>query len=179
MRALALLVALTCVVFASGCANPDTPKRPGAAVLLGSPGEPAAPAPPSPAAQEPSGAQPTPQKALIQFASRFINWDYRTLAEDQLSLARISIGAARLTEQQAAAQTTRDSTLTRARVWNRGTVAAIAPDRTVLGVWWVVTREQTGGSDEYAGLPASYHLTRAQVAEVPDGWAVSRWEPQN
>jgi hypothetical protein len=46
-------------------------------------------------------------------------------------------------------------------------------------MWVIVTREQTGGDTQYEGLPAAYHVTLAQLARVPDGYAVSQWLPQN
>ena len=43
----------------------------------------------------------------------------------------------------------------------------------------IVTREQTGGDTQYEGLPAAYHVTLAQLASVPGGYAVSEWLPQS
>jgi hypothetical protein len=56
---------------------------------------------------------------------------------------------------------------------------SIAADVSRPGTWDIVTREQTGGSTEYEGLPASYHVTLAQLARVPGGFAVSEWLPQS
>ncbi len=177
-RALVIL-AVGCAAVLTGCSNPDISGPSTARVLTGSPGEPPAPPAPSGSSQAPSGVHPTPQKALAEFARAYVNWDYRTLASDQRTLAAVSVGAARLSERQAAAQTGRDTTLARARVWNHGTVLMVAPDAAARGVWVIVTRERTGGSSEYVGLPAGYHVTLATVEKVPGGWAVSRWEPQS
>jgi hypothetical protein len=121
----------------------------------------------------------TPQRALADFAQRYINWTYRTLTADQKTLAAMAVGAARLAEQQAAARSNADTTITRVHIWNRGQVLGTAPDLTRPATWVIVTRERTGGSSEYEGLPASYHVTLAQLANVPGGYAVEQWLPQS
>jgi hypothetical protein len=123
--------------------------------------------------------QPTPERALASYATRYINWSYRTLTEDQQALARSSVGGARLSEQQAAAQSRNDTAITRGQVWNRGQTISISPDLASPGRWVVVTREQTGGNTGYEGLPASYHVTLAKLAAVPGGYAVEEWLPQS
>lgn len=163
---------------AAGCVNPDAPSR-RPATVAGSPGEPTAPPPRAPSSEASSAAQPTPQKTLAHFAQLYINWDYRNLPGVQLALAASAVGTARTSEQLAMAQTARDATLVRARVWNHGVLVSIAPDRARPGRWVLVTREQTGGSGEYQALSADYHVTLARAVAVPGGWAVSAWEPQN
>jgi hypothetical protein len=123
--------------------------------------------------------QTTPQRALATYATRYINWSYRTLTEDQQALASSAVGAARLSEQQAGAQSRNDTALARGQVWNRGQTISIAPDLGTPDTWVVVTREQTGGNTEYQGLPASYHVTLAQLAAVPGGYAVEQWLPES
>ncbi|HMH48155.1 MAG TPA: hypothetical protein VK538_10630, partial [Solirubrobacteraceae bacterium] len=91
----------------------------------------------------------------------------------------MSVGAARLAEQQAAASSHGDTTIARGHIWNSGQIVSIANDRAETGAWAIVTREQTGGSTQYEGLPASYHVTIARLARVPGGYAVSEWLPQN
>jgi hypothetical protein len=175
--ALISAAALLCVVLA-GCANPDAPSR-APVTGAGSPGEPATPPPRAPASEAPAAAQPTPQQALTQFAALYINWDYRDLTRVQRRLAAMAVGDARATERLATAQTLRDMTLRRARVWNKGVLVSVAADRLAPGSWVVVSREQTGGSGEYEALPSGYHLTLARVTRVEGGWAVSSWEPQS
>jgi pyruvate/2-oxoglutarate dehydrogenase complex dihydrolipoamide acyltransferase (E2) component len=142
-------------------------------------GEPPAPAPASPAAQTPADVQPTPLAALTAFSRLYSNWTYQNLTSDQGALAAMSVGAARLAEQQAAASSQADTTIARGGIWNSGQIVSIAGDAAQPGAWVIVTREQTGGSAQYEGLLASYHVTLARLARVPGGYAVSEWLPQN
>jgi hypothetical protein len=115
----------------------------------------------------------------MAFAERYINWTYNTLTANQHGLAAMAVGAARLAEQQAAAQAHRDTTLIHGQVWNRGQTISITPDLTAPRTWVIVTREQTGGNTEYQGLPAGYHVTLAKLAAVPGGYAIEQWQPQS
>jgi hypothetical protein len=179
--ATAVLVLLAAAGPLGGCSNPDAPGPSDTTYTTtpGNAGEPGAPPPPSPAAQAPFGVHTTPQRALAQFATRYINWSYRTLTEDQRALARSAVGAARLAEQQAAAQSHDDTALARGGIWNRGTTITITPDLAAPGMWVVVTRERTGGDSAYEGLPDSYHVTLARLAAVRGGYAVEQWLPQS
>jgi hypothetical protein len=182
LRTLLVLVVLSALVALSGCTNPDAPSTTTEAVSRSpaqSPGEPLAPPPPSPSGQAPTEVQPTPLKALEAFAWLYTNWTYRTLTSDQKRLAAMSVGAARLAERQAAAASQADTTITRAHIYNSGQIVSIAPDATQHATWVIVTREQTGGSSEYEGLPAAYHVTLAKLATVPHGLAVQSWLPQS
>ncbi len=167
----------------SGCSDLYAASRPAstpsAAMRVQNAGEPPAPPPSSSGAQSPTSVQATPQAAILRFAQRYSNWTYRTLAREQAVLAAMSVGAARLAEEQAAAATRADSTIARARLSNRGQVLAVAQDLARSGLWVIVTREQTVGSGEYAGLAASDHVTLAQVVPVSHGFAVSQWLPQS
>jgi hypothetical protein len=122
----------------------------------------------------------TPVQALIQFAVLYINWTYRTLPGHQAQLAAIAVGDARLAERQAAAASKRDTTLQQGHIYNRGSVIAVS--RVIdgsAGQYAVVTREQTGGDPEYAGLRAAFHITLATVVAVRGAWAVEEWQPQS
>jgi hypothetical protein len=181
-RLLVLGLALAAVVVLAGCTNPDAPTAPRSTPTSRSPqnaGEPTAPAPPSPGAQAPAGLQPTASKALAAFAQLYINWTYLTLSEHQRTLAAMSVGAARLSERQAASSSQSDGTIARGHIYNRGRIVSIAPDLARAGAWVIVTREQTGGNTQYEGLPAAYHVTLAQLAGLPSGYAVSEWSPKN
>lgn len=143
------------------------------------PGETPTPPARAPAAQNPTRLQSTPQGAIAQFASLYINWDWRTLSANQRLLEAISVGSERLAEQQAAAASGRDSEIARARIFNRGQIIAIAPSRTDRSQWVVVTREQTGGNSQYDGLQATDHITLTTLARLAGGYAISQWLPQN
>ena len=183
LRALTLACPLLAAAALTGCTNPDA--GPGATTATTrsaapqNPGEPTAPAPPSASSQAPARVAPTPQAALTAFAQLYINWSYGTLHSEQRTLATMSVGAARLAEQQAAATSQGDSTISRGHIYNRGQIVNIGPDQIHRGMWIVLTREQTGGDTQYEGLPAAYHVTLAQLAHLPGGYAVSEWLPQS
>src|ERR1700683_200389 len=182
LRGLIAVCLLLGVLALAGCTNPDAPSAGPHTPPPAPPKNPAhqpAPAPASPTAQEPADVQPTPLAALTAFSRLYSNWTYRTLTSDQRALAGMSVGAARLAEQQAAASSEADTTIARGRIWNSGQIASIATDGSRPGTWAIVPREQTGGSTEYEGLPAAYHVTLARLARVPDGFAVSEWLPQS
>jgi hypothetical protein len=166
----------------SGCQNPDAPTTTSKPATGGSPrnaGEPPAPAAPAPAAQRPANLKATQTKAIDAFAELYGNWTYKTLGEHQQALAAISVGAARLSERQAAASSQSDGTIARGHIYNRAQIISISPDRARSGWWVLVTREQTGGNADYQGLPASYHVTLTQLATITGGYAVEQWLPQS
>jgi hypothetical protein len=175
------LLVLGCSVALSGCTNPDTAvttsSTPGPSVA--NRGEPAPTPPVSPSSQAPTRAQRTPRAALETFATLYINWDYRTLTRQQQTLAGMSVGPARLAEQQAAASSRSDEALSRGRIHNHGQVIAVSPASKKPGEWVLVTLERTGGDSQYEGLAASYHVTLARLAEIHRDYAVSEWLPQS
>jgi hypothetical protein len=181
-KTLAVVLLLLAAIVVAGCSNPDAPTTTTGTSTVSSPqnpGEPTAPAPAAPATQTPIDVQPTPTKAIEAFAELYVNWTYQTLTSNQRTLAAISVGAARLAERQAAASSEADTTIARGHIYNQGQILSIAPDSLHPGMWVIVAREQTGGSSEYAGLPAAYHVTLAQLAHLSDGYAVSQWLPQS
>jgi hypothetical protein len=182
MKPLIAVCLLLAAVALAGCNNPDAPTTAQSTTSSSSPqnpGEPPAPPPSSSATQAPAGVQPTPANAIAAFAMLYVNWTYRTLTADQRTLAAMSVGPARLAERQAAASSEADTAISRGHIYNTGQILSIAPDVSRPGTWVLVTREQTGGSTEYAGLPAAYHVTLAQLAQVPGGYSISQWLPQN
>lgn len=182
IRAVRLAAVVAALMLLAGCSNPDAGGVPitdggQAGRSVQSPGEPVAPPPAR--GSLPADVQPTARAALSRYARIYMDWSWKTLATVQRRLAAISVGQARITDRQAAAQARADRTLAAAHVVNHGVVLAIAPEQGHAGVWVVVSRQQTGGSGEYEGLPASYHVTLARLAREPDGWAVREWLPQS
>ena len=143
------------------------------------PGESPAPPPPSAQSQVPPLLAATPERAIGRFALLYVNWTWRTLPAHLRQLAAISVGAARLAEQQAAAAEDRDSEIAATHVYNRGQIVSIAPSQAQTGEWVIVTREQTGGNAQYDGLQSSWHVTLAQLVHLPGGYSISQWLPQN
>jgi hypothetical protein len=181
LRTLALLMLVFALPVLSGCTNPDAPSATTGAASTSSPqnaGELPAPPPPSPSTQAPAGVQATPARALEAFAQLYVNWTYRTLTSNQRRLAAMSVGPARLAEQQAAVSSRADMTITRGHIYNTGQIVCVASDRSHTGLWVIVTSEQTRGSSQYQGLQAIYHVTLAKLANVDGGYAVELWSPQ-
>ena len=117
---------------------------------------------------------------MDRYAQLYINWNAAGLVADQRTLAAISIGAARLQAQQAAAHASTDTTLTADHVSNTGQVVSAQPGAgPAAGKWVIVTSEKTLGKGDYAGLPAAVHVTYAKVTRTDQGWVISQWAPQN
>lgn len=182
LRTLALLALLFALLVLSSCTNPDAPSattRTASGISPQNAGEPPVPPPPSSSTQTPIGVQATPTATLEAFAQLYINWTYHTLTSNQRRLAAMSIGPARLAEQQAVAASRADTTIARSHIHNTGQIVSIAPEHSHTGTWVIVTREQTGGSSEYQGLGAAYHVTLAKLAHIKDGYSVESWLPQS
>jgi hypothetical protein len=127
-----------------------------------------------------TAGSPTARAAVNRYAQLYINWNARALVADQQKLAAISIGAARLQAQQAAAHAASDKTLTADHVSNTGqVVSAQRGAGPAAGRWVIVTSEKTLGTDDYAGLPPAVHVTYATVTHTHQGWVISQWAPQN
>lgn len=182
MRASPLIGLLIAAVALAGCTNPDattTVRSETARASVQNAGEPAAPPATASGAQAPIAVKTTPSQAAAAFAALYVNWTYRTLVAHQRTLAAMAVGAARLSERQAAASAQHDTTIARGHIYNRGEVVDVAPDTLRSGWWAIVTREQTGGNAQYEGLSAAYHVTLAQLVSVPGGYAVGQWLPQS
>ena len=122
----------------------------------------------------------SPQAALARYAELYVNWTAAGVAANQRQLAAISLGQARAQALQAAASLARDPELTKSAVSNTGSVVAIAPGQgAAAGLWVIVTREQTIGKGDYAGLPPTLHVIYAQLTRTANGWVVTRWQPEN
>ncbi len=183
MRATRLIALAIAATTLTGCTNPDaatTKARSGPTrASVQNAGEPPAPRATASGTQAPLAVQSTASRAAAAFATLYVNWTYRTLVAHQRTLAAMAVGAARLSERQAAASAQHDTTIARGHIYNRGQVVDVAPDALRAGWWAIVTREQTGGNSQYEGLPAAYHVTIAQLTRVPGGYAVEQWLPQS
>jgi hypothetical protein len=185
IRAVLLLVALIGIApLAAGCGLAGgierSSRRTSATPAQANPGESEGTVPAAAEAAPPQRPAATAEQALAAFASLYINWTYRTLPAHETTLAAMAVGDARLAEREAAAQARRDSRIQQGGIYNRGTVVAVSPAAGgAPGEYVVVTREETGGDQEYAGLQAAFHVTLATVQAVPGGWAVVEWRPQS
>ncbi|MHB1538889.1 MAG: hypothetical protein ACYCUM_13870 [Solirubrobacteraceae bacterium] len=168
-----------CALSLAGCSNPYASATSGQRPRIQSAGEAKAPPPAGAESQQPARVQKTPRRAIVQFASRYSNWTYKTLTRDQQQLAAIAVGAARLTEQRAAAASRGDATLARGKIENHGEVLAISRDLRRRGWWLIVTSEQTSGTGQYEALPTSDHVSLARLARLHGGYAVEEWLPQS
>jgi hypothetical protein len=144
------------------------------------PGDTSRPGPRNPApAPATAGGSRSPRRAARSFATRWVNWDWRTAAEQQRALARLATGplAQRLRANGGSVRI--DASLARDKPGSRGAVAAIdlrAADDRASGV--VVTREQSyaGGRADLGGRRYCVYLIR--LSRERNGWEVSGWEPQ-
>jgi hypothetical protein len=180
-----VIAALAQLVAASGCQDPcsDQPSLSSPSPTgnrEARPGDISRPGPriPSPAPATARGSR-SPRRAARSFAVRWVNWDWRTLAEQQRSLAGLATGllAQRLRANGGSARI--DASLARDKPGSRGAVAVI--DLRAVGdrAWGVVvTREQsyTGGRAELGGR--RYRVCLIRLSRARNGWEVSAWEPQ-
>jgi hypothetical protein len=169
--------------FLAACGMRQTgtaPSQEGQVPVQANPGELQGTIPAADAAQAtPIRRAGTPTQALERFATGYVNWTYKSLAGDQARLAASAIGEARAVEEQGEAQSSRDTALKRARIYNTGTVVTVS--RVAGGgprEWVVVTRERTGGNGEYADTQAAFHVFLATVQHVGNGFSVSAWRPE-
>jgi hypothetical protein len=125
-------------------------------------------------------ASRSPEAALERYAELYVNWTAADVAAQQRELAAISLGQAKAQALQAAASAARDTQLLKSRVANGGSVVAITRGRgPAAGEWVLVTREQTTGQGDYAGLPPTLHVLYAQLTDMANGWIVTRWQAEN
>ena len=128
----------------------------------------------------PAAPSVTPRGAVLRYTNLYINWKAGQLIANQRKLAHISIGAARLEAQQAAASASTDTQLETDHVSNTGEIVSAQPGTgPAAGRWVIVTSEKTLGTGDYEGLPAAIHVTYAAVTQLRTGWVVSQWTPQS
>lgn len=128
-----------------------------------------------------AGGWRTPAEAVQEFATYYVNWNYRTIALHLRALSEVSVGQARSMLSTAADQVGRDYELRRGQVGNRGVVEAIAPVRGRGDQYAVVTRERTTATntDAYQGLAPAWHVALATVIRVRGLWVLSAWQPES
>ena len=150
-----------------------------AAGALASCGDPyAQPRPSTPPAGRPPVSSTAGAKAAARaFAARWTTWDWRSIAAQQRSLARLATGE--LAAQLRADTRTAEARLAHDKPSTRGAVAAISIHvlgRTAAGL--VVTREQTStaGHPDLGGL--RYRVYLVELESVERRWEVSAWAPQ-
>jgi hypothetical protein len=122
----------------------------------------------------------SPRQALELYTGLYVNWTAQTIGAHQRQLAGLAGGTARAAALQAAASYGRDNLLEHSHVSNTGVLVSIAAGKgPEHGDWVIVTSERTTGQNDYAGLPATAHVTYAHVTHTPDGWVINRWSPQS
>jgi hypothetical protein len=132
----------------------------------------------SPAPATASGSR-SPRRAARLFATRWVNWDWRTVVDQQRALARLATGSLARRLRANADSARIDASLARDKPGSRGAVAAIdlttAGDRA-SGV--VVTRERTytAGRADLGGQRYRVYLIRLSLKW--NRWGVRAWEPQ-
>lgn len=189
------VLAVSVVLAGCGIADPYTPSRrskaatatttPGRSQTTTDPSEPRRGTPTTTASRgvtaagNKSGAR-SARQALELYTRLYVNWTSKTIGQHQRELAALSQGTARANALQAAATYSHDQTLTNSHVANAGTVVSIAPgDGPEREGWVIVTSERTSGEGDYAGLPATAHVTYAHVIHSPHSWVISEWSPQS
>ena len=130
-------------------------------------------------AQAPAGVQPTPAKALAAFAELYSTGPTARSAQTSRRSPRCPSARRAWPSSRPPRAAEADTTIARGHIYNTRPDRQHRPRPRPPGQWVIVTREQTGGDTQYEGLPAAYHVTLAQLASVPGGYAVSQWLPQS
>jgi hypothetical protein len=126
-----------------------------------------------------AGGWHSPAEAVQEFATAYVNWNYRTVSPHLRALSEVSVGQARSMLAMAAAQVGRDGELRRGQLANSGVVEAIGPVRGRSDQYAVVTRERTtaANTNAYQGLAPAWHVALATVTRVRGLWVLSAWQP--
>jgi hypothetical protein len=180
-RTLAAIALVACI--ATGCADPYEQKPPSNvrgdasadASPAATPGRSARPIPPA--------RRPTPGRSARvtarRFATRWVNWDWRSAAAQQRALARLATGALAAQLRASARATRANESLRRDTPGMRGAVAAInLRTRAGHARGLIVTREQTytAGRADLGGR--RYHVYLIELVASARGWEVTAWQPQ-
>jgi hypothetical protein len=198
-----VLLAAAAVLVLGGCTlTPDAAQRAPApstaatapsAARSSAAGSLSAPASPSAAAQRThevptpvppptvAGGWHSPAEAVQEFATAYVNWNYRTVSPRLRALSEVSVGQARSMLAMAAAQVGHDGELRRGQIANSGVVEAVGPVRGRSDQYAVVTRERTtaANTNAYQGLAPAWHVALATVSQVRGLWVLSAWQPES
>lgn len=165
-RTVSVVVSLLALAIA-GCQDPyashDEPRpRPSTAQLAPTAGP------------RPSSAE----RAARMFASRWINWDWRTARAQQRALARLADGKLADELRANAASARIDASLARDKPSSRGEVLATDLEgQAAAAAGVIVTREQTYTAG-HQDLGGQRHRVYRIYLTLSDGrWEVRSWEP--
>lgn len=132
-----------------------------------------------PVATAAPSTQASASTAASAFATRWVNWDWRSVAAQQRELARLATGSLSVELRTDARASELDKSLARDKPGERGTVAAVVLRRRRRGAaGLVVTREETY-TDGHADLGGvRYRVYKVAVLSTAGDWRVSSWAPQ-
>jgi hypothetical protein len=129
-----------------------------------------------------ASARPGPGSArhvAEAFARLWVNWDWRSAAEQQHALARLATGTLARDLRADADSSRINANLTRDKPGVHGTVATIdlkTSGASAAGI--VITREQTY-TEGHADLGGRrYRVYRVRLRRDQDRWTVTTWAPQ-
>ena len=179
-RTIAAIGLVACI--ATGCADPYEQKPP--SNVRGDSSADASPAatprrsagPIEPSERTPG---PSPRVTARRFATRWVNWDWRSAAAQQRALARLATGALAAQLRASARATRVNESLRRDTPGMRGAVAAInLRTRAGHARGLIVTREQTytAGRADLGGR--RYRVYQVELVASARGWEVTAWQPQ-
>lgn len=180
LGAAALLAALAL----AGCEDPYSPDgtapRVPTSPRVATPSDIAHPAPPVKRIPQPEGlGSSSARPAARSFASRWVNWSWRTAAGQQRVLARLADDqlARRLRANAESARV--DATLARDRPGSRGTVAAVQLRARGSRAWGIVVTREQSLTDERPNLGGQrYRVYTVRLVHETHRWVVSAWTPQ-
>jgi hypothetical protein len=122
---------------------------------------------------------PSARAAARSFATRWVNWDWRSAASQQRTLAHLATGDLARQLRANASSARIDATLARDKPGSRGSTAAIdmkTGNAEAAGI--VVTREQTYTNRRADLGGRRYRVYLIHLKRDQDGWGVSAWRPQ-
>lgn len=164
------VLALAVAVALAGCADPyaNNGSRPAQARTR-----------PVAAKSPASNAEASVRDVAQSFAVRWINWDWRTAANQERQLAQLATPKLARALRANAASARVDATVARDKPGSRGTVAAIELQTArPVAAGLIVTHEQTS-TDGHVDLGGRRYRVYLVALKLENGrWGVSRWAPQ-